>query len=242
MMNNVTVVKFGSDLVTDQDGIDIDRIKNHISKLYKIEKLVIVTSGAVVTGKALFRSSGQDIVTKTSDNDLKFFAGLGCTEVFHAFEKAFRECGRLAASYPITHNDLDDSSSFLSALRLNLEKGVVTVLNEADAFSQTELMQLKTGGDNDGLAAHVAKSIDADELILVTEYGGVVDDSDGLIKVVDSSNISAVRAMVETRRNSGNGRGGIASKLEAAWAAAQSGVDSKITDENYQTTTKFMIG
>ena len=48
--------------------------------------------------------------------------------------------------------------------------------------------------------------------------------------------------MVETRRNSGNGRGGIASKLEAAWAAAQSGVDSKITDENYQTTTKFMIG
>ena len=66
----------------------------------------------------------------------------------------------------------------------------------------------------------------------------MVDDSDGLIKVVDSSNISAVRAMVETRRNSGNGRGGIASKLEAAWAAAQSGVDSKITDENQEKITE----
>lgn len=240
-MNGVTVVKFGSDLVANHDGVDLESVKKHVSRLVGVERLIVVTSGAVMTGKALFRSTGGNAAL-TSDSDLKFFAGLGCTEVFNAFEELFRENGRLAASFPITHGDLDASDSFLAALKLNLERHVVTILNEADAFSQTELIQLKTGGDNDGLAALVAKSIDADKLILVTQQGGVMNNDGAIIEMVDEGNISVVQSAVRSRGNGSNGRGGIASKVEAAWGAAQVGIVSEITDENYQRTTKFMVG
>src|SRR4029079_10422184 len=121
-----------------------------------------------------------------------------------------------------------------------LELGVVPVLNENDSVSVQELVEhqraqgaassLEAGaaafGDNDGLSARVAVSLDADLLVLLTNVGGLftanprVDPAAtriGELADVDD----AVRARADG--SSAGGTGGMASKLEAAQLATAEG-------------------
>lgn len=241
-MSNCQEIKLGSDLVTNRNGIDRSRIESHVSRIADKEQLIVVTSGAVAAGRALYRQMTGDVLDETIDNQ-KYLAGLGCTAVFHAFEEAFRGYGRLVASYPITHNDLDNNQQLVEATHANLSRRTVVIFNEADAYSQTELMKLKTGGDNDGLAAHVAITMGVKSLTIITEKGGIVDDNRKLIERVDRHNEDEVEKMLEVRGiTKGNGRGGIQTKFAACLEAARHGINASITDEHYQKTTQFMLG
>lgn len=240
-MSKIEVNKYGSSQVANGTGVDRSRIEDHVSKIVDKRKLVVVTSGAVAAGRALYYSGGGEHLAETIENQ-KFFAGLGCTAVFGAFEEAFRNRGRMVASYPITHHDLDHSDQFLDAINLNLERGVVNIINEADAFSVTELLKLKTGGDNDGLAAHVAIALGAHSLTIITDKGGIYDDNKSLVEEVNTSNIEQIRIMIKDRAKSNLGRGGIDMKKEACWEAALGGVAARITDADGQNATRFVVG
>lgn len=240
-MSKLEVVKFGSDLVSNVNGVDRSRIEYHANRLAEKRKLIVVTSGAVATGRAIFRMNGGQELEETLENQ-KYLAGLGCTAVFHAFEEAFRSHGRLVASYPITHQDLEQNQNLLEAIEANIQRDTVVIFNEADAYSQRELMELRTGGDNDGLALHVALVAGAEVLTIVTEHGGVVDDEKKLIEVVRLETAQSVQQMVDERPLSKNGRGGIKTKTAACIQAMQSGIEACITDEYGQRTTRFVLG
>lgn len=239
-MNKIEVVKYGSDLVTNRNGVDRSRIESHVSRIADRQQLIVVTSGAVATGRALYNQMTGDVLAETIENQ-KYLAGLGCTAVFHAFEDAFRSERRLVASYPITHHDLEQNEHLLEATRGNLARNTVVVFNEADAYSQTELMQLKTGGDNDGLSVHVAIAIGADNLTIITKNGGIVDDNNRLVECVDQKNADEILEMLAVRSvTSEKGRGGIKTKTAASILAMEHGIEAIITDENYQRTTRFV--
>lgn len=238
-MNKIEVVKYGSTLVTNKHGVDISRIEEHVSQVCNKNQLIVVTSGAVAAGRCIHYSLDGEDLSETLENQ-KYFAGLGCTAVFNAFEQAFRNERRKAASYPITHSQLGDEG-FTGLLKLNASRGVVSIINEADALSDIELMKLETGGDNDGLASHVAQAVGAKSLTLFTEKGGIFDDQKRLVELINASNIEYIKNLAEQRKVGHNGRGGLVTKIEAARKAAEGGIAAAISDVEGKSITHFVV-
>ena len=115
------------------------------------------------------------------------------------YTQAFAQLGVTAAQVLLTQEDLADRDRALclrTTLMRLLELGVVPVLNENDSVSVHELVEYRRTqtrsvsarrrarrqplapelagfGDNDGLSARVAVSLDADLLVLLTNVGGL---------------------------------------------------------------------
>ena len=142
----------------------------------------------------------------------------------------------------MTQEDLADRDRALylrTTLMRLLELGAIPVLNENDSVSIAELVEhrrVQSGaaetapagfGDNDGLSARVAVSLDADLLVLLTNVGGLFTANPR----VDRDRHAHPRAGGRRRRGagaradgvSGGGTGGMASKLEAARLASAEG-------------------
>lgn len=253
MSKTIVVVKFGSELVTDDNGVDqksIDGYAAGLVKVYKPSSLIVVTSGAVKTGRARASQLG---VAQAEISEVTL-SQIGAAQIVSAWEQAFAKVQTLAGGLLVTHNELQDSNEgpqFVTALSLALESDVVSIVNENDALSDTELMQLAVGGDNDGLAAHIAQKVFASKLVLFTAKGGIVDDQNQLVAEVNKHNAQSVLTMLQARESnreqrSGAGRGGIITKYNAAYTAAMSGIEATIAqpapDMIGDRITKFMIG
>lgn len=221
----LVVVKFGSDLIANGHGVDTDKIDRYavgLAKRLEQHNLIVVTSGAIAAGKAIAGESGH---TPESFSH-SVLAGIGSSAVMHAWQDAFGKHNVLTASFLVTHHEIGDEhegNTLKETLAKSLDSGVVPVINENDALSDIEIMALLTGGDNDGLAAHLAHTMGAHGLRLFTVGGGLRNQYNQHIPVVNSSNINQVRVMLGERRKScatSNGRGGMVSKVEAAWRFA----------------------
>lgn len=244
-MKEFVVVKFGSELVTDKNGVDqasIDQYADGLTGQYAQDSLVVVTSGAVKTGRARWERAGN-----TGELPLVTAAQLGSAAIIAAWELAFNRVGRMAGGLLVTHHEIEDSTEgpmFANALNMAASADVVSLINENDALSNKELMKLATGGDNDGLASHIARVLSAREMTLFTTKGGVIDDDGDLIDKIDPSSIDEVRRMVENRKAGAGGRGGMPTKLEAAWEAAEAGVATRMAAVNHdmsgQQVTEFI--
>jgi glutamate 5-kinase len=119
---------------------------------------------------------------------------------------------------------------------------VLPILNENDSVSVRELVEHQgldapgdAGfGDNDGLSARVANTLDADLLVLLTDVDGIhtanpaTDPNAERIAVLDVDD----GTQPDTAGTSVGGTGGMASKLEAARVAAASGIPTLIASGN----------
>lgn len=214
------VVKFGSDLVANEDGVMQDTLNMYAKGLSAERKLIVVSSGAVATGRQRWHEQYGN-----TEVDLRILAMLGSGGITAAWQEAFAKQNLLAGQLLVTHHEIEDGEEgqeFTDTLHANSVAGTVPIVNENDALSNTELMKLATGGDNDGLAAHIATAIDARELRIFTKKGGIVDDMGNFITQIDEDNYQNIATMLDARtiKKNGNGRGGMASKLAAAWRAA----------------------
>ena len=108
-----------------------------------------------------------------------------------------------------------------------LERRVIPIINENDVVAVEELAG-EAFGDNDTLSAMCANLIDADLLVLLGEMEGLytkdphLDPDARLIRVVKLPE-DDLRAMAGPAWDD-KGRGGMATKLEAAKLATASGV------------------
>jgi glutamate 5-kinase len=109
-----------------------------------------------------------------------------------------------------------------------MDRGVIPIINENDVVAVEEI----TGdvfGDNDTLSAMAANLVDADLLVMLGEVEGLFTADPHLDP--DARLISTVERLdEETESRAGpswgdDGRGGMATKLEAARLATASGVD-----------------
>jgi len=248
-VNNIIVAKFGSELVTSGDGVDQDKINSYAEGLittYRPSQLIIVSSGAVNAGRARVTQLNNDLSIIT-------LSQLGAASIVSAWESAFARFDVLSGGLLVTHNELQnlhEGPQFMRALDLALQNNVISIINENDALSDTELMKLAVGGDNDGLAAHIATSLPAAKLLLFTKRGGIVDESGQLIPIIDAHNTTETEAMLNCRSlkesTDSVGRGGMISKFQAARRAAVGGVETLIAepsaDMRGKNITRFVIG
>ena len=107
---------------------------------------------------------------------------------------------------------------------------VIPIINENDTISTYEI----EFGDNDTLSAYVARLIQADLLVLLTDIEGLYDSDPR--KNLNAKLIGRVEKITDSIRalaggsGTARGTGGMATKLDAAEIAAKSGISTIIAN------------
>ncbi len=230
------VAKFGTNLLTGGgDELDIEHMSQLVSQVAALRQagveVIVVSSGAVAAGR-----SRLGITDGRNRRDIPFrqvLAAVGQGQLMQAYDKLFAQHGINVAQTLLTRHDLSDRLSYLNArntLLALLSYKVVPIVNENDAVAVEELEESRIG-ENDTLAALTANLVDADLLALLQTREGLftadpsLDTTATLVSRVDriDKSIEAYAGASE-----GGGRGGMASKLQAARLATSGGSDTVI--------------
>ncbi len=222
-IKKIIVIKYGSKCVVNKDGLDLAKIDTYAKKIVQLKEthdVVVVASGSVAVGKRRCQTAGK--LPESISN--RALASLGSAEAAVAWEQSFAKYDILASQILVTHREIDskeEGPSLIAAISESLAAGIVPVINENDILSQAELKKLSYGGDNDGLAAHIAKRIRAETLLLLTSVDGFLIDGvvQRQLKTADMESVSQ-----HFEEASSEGTGSIQSKLIAAADATTAGV------------------
>ena len=168
------VVKVGTSTLTypETGKLNLERIDKFAFELADLvgqdKEIIFVTSAAIAAGL------GQFGLSKRSEHVEKnqAFAAIGQGMLMHIYEKIFSEYGQKIAQILLTKdaNTVEHQRQNARAVLLELiAMKVIPIINENDAVVVDEIQI----GDNDTLSAMVAKIVDADLLILLTDIDGV---------------------------------------------------------------------
>ena len=228
------VVKIGTSTLAHPSGhLNIRRVEQLRKVLSDIKNaghaVILVSSGAIGmgVGKLGLRERPGDIPTKQAA------AAVGQCELMYTYDKLFSEYHHTVAQLLITGEDVANPlrhKNFRNTLNRLLELGALPILNENDTVATDEIVI----GDNDTLAAIVAKSVEADLLILLSDIDGLYtadprkNPDARLIQKVTAVD-SALEALAGGS-GSGQGTGGMVTKLQAAKICMGCGCDMVIAN------------
>ncbi len=227
-LSTTIVVKVGTRVLTRPDAtLDEEQISTFVEQIHEVmktgRKVVLVSSGAVGAGMGRLGLVGRP----TDLAHLQAVAAVGQSILVEAYERALHKHGRHAAQVLLTAEDMEHRTRYLNArntLVTLLELGAVPIINENDTVAVEELQT--TFGDNDRLAAIVTNLIRAPLLVLLSDVEGLFDGDPGdpgkhvipTVEQLDDSVMGLARDKL-----GGLGKGGMASKLEAARLATTGG-------------------
>jgi glutamate 5-kinase len=235
------VVKLGTNLITgprqadgQRRGIDEESLAGIISQFAALhaegKEIIIVSSGAVGAGREVLRRINSRVSSQARPVSFRqMLAALGQTHLMSSYERLFAVHGIHVAQALISRADLTQRQRYLNVrdtLEAILDIGVIPIVNENDVVAVEELVGV-VYGDNDRLSAMVANDLEADLLVLLGEMEGLYEADPHLVP--DAKVIPEVRKITRTVReiargpHDGRGSGGMASKLEAAELAMNSG-------------------
>jgi len=213
------VIKVGTSTLTHNTGklnlLRIERLSMIISDLANQGRdVVLVTSGAIGVGmsKLGIDKKPTDVVMKQA------LAAIGQGMLMQIYEKMFSEYGRAVGQILITKEDIffeDRNNNARNTFNALLSFGVIPIVNENDTIATDEIKI----GDNDVLSAYIAKLINADLLIILSDIDGLYDkdpllDGAKLIKRVSSIDDSIIS--IAKGAGSNLGTGGMRTKINAA--------------------------
>ena len=164
------VVKIGSSTLARDAGA-YDRLASSVRALSDAGKqVVIVSSGAIALGtkKLGYRARPKEMAR------LQAAAAAGQSLLMRAYEEAFAREDLAVAQVLLTHADLADrvrANNARAALSALLDAVAVPDLNDNDSVAVDEIKF----GDNDELSAMVTPLVDADVIVLISYFDGVID-------------------------------------------------------------------
>lgn len=238
------VLKVGTNLLTG-GGDHLDRaimttIADQLAEAHAAGcEIVFVTSGAIAAGRdrlAAARGGEEAIQLPHHLTRKQVLAALGQGPLHSLWDELLAARSITIAQALLGGSDLADRQGYLNArntLLALLDLGVVPIVNENDVVSIEEI-QDATIGDNDNLSAQVANLVDADLLLLLTATAGLytadpaTDPDARLIENVDHIGPAIEEAAAGQAGRLGTG--GMATKVEAARLATQSGAHAVIAD------------
>ena len=221
------VVKLGTNVLRNIDGnVSLPRVYSFIEDISALVKagkeVIVITSGAVGLGK---KRLGLDSTEGTALKQA--CAAIGQGKLMSIYEDGFDAYGLVAAQILLTEDDFANRTKYLSlrtTLNRLLELGTVPVINQNDTVSTVEISSKMIDtqvcfSDNDKLSALVASELDADLLIILSDIDGLFDSNPK-----DNPNAKIISEVKEVTDDilalaqgvSSGGRGGMATKLEAA--------------------------
>jgi glutamate 5-kinase len=242
------IIKLGTSTVTEPTGElctkRVEPIVQGIAELIKEgRQVVLVSSGAVGLGRwnlGLHTARLKDMTVKQA------CAAAGQGLLMAAYKKMFDEYGVKVAQVLLTEEDFSNWRRY-SNLRHTMEKligfGALPIVNENDTVSTAELEEKGEGrkaafSDNDRLAALVMSGLEADALVLLTNVPGLMRAKGGA-----GETLGFVAQITPELRSlaagpSLGGRGGMATKLEAAEIAMNCGGIAVIAAGNEASTLR----
>ena len=159
------VLKVGSSSITGGNESNLQLIADFAKRMQSLGKeLIVVSSGAIATAAPLLGLTikSEDLPTSQA------LASIGQARLMGRYERALAVHDMMPGQILLTVDNLEQSNTAQNALlaieRL-LEIGVVPIINENDSVATSEIRF----GDNDKLAAKVAKLLRADLLILLSD-------------------------------------------------------------------------
>ena len=222
------VVKVGTKVLSKNDGTLDERILRHLAEQISLLKrknveIILVTSGAVGSGRSLLTLKGKETVPNK-----QVYAAIGQVKLMSTYSKLFAKHGYLCAQVLATKEDFRDRGHYLNmknCLAGLLYDKVIPVVNENDVVAIAELIFT----DNDELAGLVALQLKADAVIILSSVGGVLDGSSRVIPKITSKTIASSKKYVTVATTS-CGRGGMVSKFAVARKLMSHGVTVHIAD------------
>ena len=222
------VVKVGTSTITYANGkrnfSQIDRLARELSDLQNQGKeMILVSSGAVAVGvdRLGLPAKPSTIPGKQA------CAAVGQGVLMHTYEKLFADYGQIVAQVLITRTEAIDRHRYTNCRNTFMtlfQQGVIPIVNENDVVALDELKI----GDNDNMSALVAGIVDADLVIILSDIDGLYTANPAthpeatLVHTVPeiTPEIEASAGGVGSSR----GTGGMATKIQAAKAATNSGI------------------
>ncbi len=236
------VVKLGTNVIMRPDGrVALGLLCGLVESIAALHaagtEVLVVSSGAIGLGMERL-----GLVERPTELPLvQACAATGQSRLMSLYDEAFATMGCRIAQVLLTEDDFRDPlrhENLRATLRALLELGVIPIVNENDTVSTMELdrpaapMGEETRedegrlfGDNDKLSALLMQHVEADMLVLLSDIDGLYDRNPAepgarLIPVVHAMT-DAIRACAQG--GNGRGRGGMASKLEAARIGMEAG-------------------
>ena len=228
------VVKIGTSTLAYPTGhMNIRRVERLCKVMSDLKnaghEMILVTSGAIGmgVGKLSLKERPRDIPTKQAA------AAVGQCELMYAYDRLFSDYNHSVAQILLTGSDFDHAdrrTNFHNTIFRLLELNALPIINENDTVATEEIAI----GDNDTLAAIVAREIRADLLILLSDIDGLYTADPR--RNPDAKRIETVPEMTDEimalggAEGSALGTGGMATKLRAALIATEAGCDMVIAN------------
>jgi glutamate 5-kinase len=245
------VIKVGTTTITHpQTGnVNLEKLERFVRILINLRnkglEVIVVSSGAVGVGRtALGMTSRPESIAKK-----QACAAVGQARLMMMYEKLFNEYSQLTAQVLLTKESVTNEECRGHArdtFEALLQMHVVPIVNENDAISVDELAY-GNFGDNDTLAAYVARLVEADLLILMSDIDGLYTDDPKqnpharFIHTVTHIDESLEQMAKGATTNLGTG--GMSTKIAAAKMVMEAGVDMIIANgENIYHIQDIMAG
>lgn len=227
------VVKVGTSTLTHDTGkLNLRRIGNLVAVLCDLKnagaEVCLVTSGAVSAGASRLGIKGRP----SEMVDKQAAAAVGQCALMHIYDRLFAEYGHTVAQILLTRDVIDNDKTRTrveDVFAKLLSMDAVPIVNENDSVSTFEMEHVTAFGDNDTLAAVVARVAKADLLINLSDIDGYYDQNPR--ESEDARLIPVVREvtdeMLESAGGAGSSRGtgGMTTKLQAARMLMADGID-----------------
>ncbi len=228
------VIKIGTSTLAHPSGLlNIKRVEELCKIMSDLKnagnEIILVSSGAIAmgVGKLSLHEKPHDIPTRQAA------AAVGQCELMYTYDKLFSEYNHTVAQILITGDDVEHENrrhNFENTILRLLQLGVLPIINENDTISTDEIVI----GDNDTLGAIVAKAVNANLFILLSDIDGLFtadphkDENAQLISVVEE--ITPEIEKMTGGAGSKLGTGGMTTKIKAAVTANAAGIDMVIAN------------
>lgn len=241
------IIKIGTSVLSRANGrIDETILGGIVEQVLVLKKsgieMVMVTSGAVGSGRGLLKPSGK----AETVSDKQVFAAVGQVKLMETYARLFEKRRYLCAQVLVSKEDFRDRGHYQNMRRcfLNLLRdGIVPIVNENDVIAIKELVFT----DNDELAGLIAAQLEADAVIMLTSVDGVLSSSpsDAGVKVIPEINLRDIAEVQKCimKEKTSVGRGGMVTKFAVAKKLIASGIAVHIANgRNKDILSDIMSG
>ncbi|NCO87490.1 MAG: glutamate 5-kinase [Rhodobacterales bacterium] len=191
-------------------------------------QVILVSSGSIALGRRVLGLPQGALALEQS----QAAAAVGQIRLARAYEEVLAPHGIITGQVLVTLEDSTDRRRYLNSratMETLLGLGVTPIVNENDTIATDEIRY----GDNDRLAAQVAVTVGADQLILLSDVDGFYSDNPNINNDAQRFDIiGRITPEIEAMAGdalSGLSKGGMKTKLMAARVATEAGCAMAIT-------------
>ena len=226
------VIKIGSALLVDRSaGLRWDWLRalalDVVAAKARGTDVILVSSGSIALGRRVLGLADGVLALEQS----QAAAAVGQIQLARAYEEVLAPHKITTAQVLVTLEDTTDRRRYLNSratLETLLSFGVVPIVNENDTVATDEIRF----GDNDRLAAQIAVTVGADQLVLLSDVDGFYSANPHQEPTATRFNlVEEITPMIEAMAGdpiSGLSKGGMKTKIMAAKSAVAGGCSMAI--------------